>query len=91
MSNRTDAQAGIDAQKAKQGVRDSIDPISQANETLEPLLDGAVMIDELNELLNTYASVGYTQKQANGTNIPLTINGLTGTGNVNLSLGWHHK
>jgi len=47
MSNRTDAQAGIDAQKAKQGLIDSIDPIGQANDTLEPLLNGAVMIDEL--------------------------------------------
>ncbi len=40
---------------------------------------------ELDELLNTYASVGYTQKQANGTNVPLTINGLTGTGNEDLT------
>jgi|TARA_R110002050_G_scaffold4494_5_gene21808 hypothetical protein len=85
MSNRTDAQAGIDAQKAKQGLRDSIDPIGQANDTLEPLLNGAVMIDELTELLNTYASVGYTQKQSNGTNVPLVISGLIGTGNEDLT------
>jgi hypothetical protein len=40
---------------------------------------------ELSELLNTYASVGYTQKQSNGTNIPLVINGITGTGNEDLT------
>jgi len=47
MSNRTDAQAGIDDQKSKQGVTDSITPTNQADKTLQPILDGAVMGDEL--------------------------------------------
>ncbi len=46
MSHRTDAQAGIDAQKAKQGTQDSISPTSQADETFQPILDGARMLDE---------------------------------------------
>jgi len=63
MSNRTDAQAGIDAQKAKQGVADSISPTNQANETLQPMLDGAMMVDEFNEVMTTYAALGYTQNK----------------------------
>jgi len=47
MSNRTDAQAGIDAQVAKQDTPDTITPANQANTTLQPMLDGAVMSDEL--------------------------------------------
>jgi hypothetical protein len=84
MSNRTDAQAGIDAQIAKQGVADSISPTNQANDTLQPILDAALMIDEFNEVMNTYAALGYTQKQGTST-IPLVISGLTGTGNEDLT------
>jgi hypothetical protein len=40
---------------------------------------------EFNEIANTYASVGYTQKQPNGTNVPLVVNGLIGTGNEDLT------
>jgi hypothetical protein len=47
MSNRTDAQDGIDFQKNKQGVPDSISPTNQAEKTFQPILDGAVMADEL--------------------------------------------
>ena len=47
MSNRTDAQDGIDFQKNKQGVPDSISPTNQAEKTFQPILDGAVMGDEL--------------------------------------------
>lgn len=46
MSDRDDAQAGIDLQKSKQGVQDSITPTSQADDTLQPLLNGARMRDE---------------------------------------------
>ena len=46
MSSRTDAQAGIDIQKSKEGVQDSISPTSQADETFQPILDGARMKDE---------------------------------------------
>ncbi|MCP3700994.1 MAG: hypothetical protein GY920_21240 [Aliivibrio sp.] len=84
MSNRTDAQAGIDAQIAKQGVADSISPTNQANETLQPILNGALMIDEFNDIMNTYAALGYTQKQGSST-IPLVISGLIGTGNEDLT------
>jgi len=52
MSNRTDAQAGIDAQIAKQGVIDSISPTNQATTTLQPILDGALMIDEAQSVLD---------------------------------------
>ena len=84
MSNRTDAQAGIDAQIAKQGVTNSISPTNQANDTLQPILDAALMIDEFNEVMNTYAALGYTQKQGAST-VPLVISGLTGTGNEDLT------
>jgi len=47
MSNRTDAQDGIDFQKNKQGVPDSISPTNQADKTFQPILDGSVMADEL--------------------------------------------
>jgi len=47
MSNRTDAQDGIDFQKNKQGIPDSISPTNQAEKTLQPILNGAVMSDEL--------------------------------------------
>jgi len=46
MSNRTDAQAGIDAQKSKEGTVDSISPTSQADDTLQPILNGVRMLDE---------------------------------------------
>ena len=52
MSNRTDAQAGIDTQIAKQGVTDSISPTNQANDTLQPILNGAIMIDEAQSILD---------------------------------------
>jgi hypothetical protein len=52
MSNRTDAQAGIDAQIAKQGTIGTINPTNQANTTLQPMLDGAIMIDEAQSLLD---------------------------------------
>ena len=52
MSNRTDAQAGIDAQIAKQGTIGTINPTNQANTTLQPMLDGAMMIDEAQSLLD---------------------------------------
>ena len=52
MSNRTDAQAGIDAQIAKQGVAGSISPTNQANSTLQPILDGALMVDEAQSVLD---------------------------------------
>lgn len=52
MSNRTDAQAGIDAQKAKEGILDSISPTNQANDTLQPILNGAIMIDEAQSILD---------------------------------------
>ena len=84
MSNRTDAQAGIDDQKSKQGVTNSITPTNQADKTLQPILDAALMIDEFNEVMNTYAALGYTQKQGAST-VPLVISGLTGTGNEDLT------
>ncbi|MDB4261407.1 hypothetical protein N9878_00930 [bacterium] len=46
MTDRTVGQAGIDAQIALEGVADSISPTSQANTTLQPILNGAVMGDE---------------------------------------------
>ncbi len=39
---------------------------------------------EFNEIANTYASVGYTQKRPNGDITPLTISGLIGTGTEDL-------
>ena len=84
MSNRTDAQAGIDAQIAKQGVANSISPTDQANDTLQPILDAALMTDEFNEVMITYAALGYTQKQGAST-VPLVVSGLTGTGNEDLT------
>lgn len=47
MTDRTVAQGGIDAQKALTGIPNSISPTSQANTTLQPILDGAVMQDEV--------------------------------------------
>ena len=49
MSDRDDAQAGIDLQKSKEGIQDSIPPASQADDTLQPLLNAAAMRDEVAE------------------------------------------
>ena len=84
MSNRTDAQAGIDAQIAKEGTTNTITPTNQASTTLQPMLDGAMMVDEFNEIMNTYAALGYTQKTATS-NLPLVMTGLIGTNDENLT------
>lgn len=46
MTDRTDAQAAIDALTAKQGVPDSVTPTNLATDQLQVVLDGAVMSDE---------------------------------------------
>lgn len=46
MTDRQDAQAGLDTQTAKDGNPNSISPSSQVSETLQPLLDASVMQDE---------------------------------------------
>lgn len=70
MTNRTDAQAGIDAQIAKEGVPNSITPTSQSTETLQPILDGAVMSDEL----STNGIADYNDTTTSVTPITLVAN-----------------
>lgn len=46
MTNRTDAQAALNALIAKQGTIDSITPTNLANDQFQVLLDSSLMIDE---------------------------------------------
>lgn len=47
MTNRTDAQAAINALTAKQGVSNSVTPTNLSTEQLQVMLDSSAMIDEL--------------------------------------------
>ena len=58
MTDRTDAQAAIDALTSKAGIPDSVSPINLAADQLQVILDNAVMADEEVTQISTPVFIG---------------------------------